>query len=258
MSEYSASTPFCAHSSLAAIGNYLRQIDLLAPIREAVKIAQKTLKYSPFDKLTDAFVLLLTGAHRMVEINTCLRADPALSQAFGRTGCAEQSVVQDTLDACTEENVLQMQQAVDAIFRQHSRASQHDYQAGWQILDVDLSGRVCGAGAEGATKGYFARPKSRRGRQEGRVYASLYDETVCARLFAGNTNTSRAVQPLVQAAQETLQLTPEQRARTILRLDAGAGTLEEVNACLLAGYEYHGKDISGVRARACYELSNSI
>lgn len=249
MSESTLTSRFCGHASLAAIGVHLHQSALLAPVQEKVQIKQKTVQYTPFDKLCDAFILLLTGAHRMVEINTKLRADPALCQAFGKTGCAEQSVVQDTLDACTDANVAQMQQAVNTIFRQHSRACRHDYQRQWQILDIDLSGRVCGERAEDATKGYFTDHKGAYGRQEGRVTASLYEETVCVRLFAGNTTTSAAVQPLLRDAQEALQLTPEQRARTIVRLDAGGGTVAEVNACLEAGYQFHGKDISTKRAR---------
>jgi len=249
MSESTLQTRHSGHASLAAIGNYLRQIDLLAPIKEKVRIAQKTIKYTPVDKLTDTFILLLTGAHRMVEINIRLRADPALCQAFGKSGCAEQSVVQDTLDACTDQNVAQMQQAINSIFRKHSRASQHDYQKQWQLLDIDLSGRVCGKSAEDATRGYFTEGPNRHGRQEGRVYASLYEETVCVRLFTGNTNTAPAVQPLLRDAQEALSLTAEQRAKTIVRLDAGGGTIEETNACLLAGYQFHGKDFSTARAR---------
>ena len=70
MSESTLHTRFSGHASLAAIGNYLGQLDLLAPIKESVRIKQKTIKYMPFDKLADTFILLLTGAHRMVEINT--------------------------------------------------------------------------------------------------------------------------------------------------------------------------------------------
>ena len=249
MSESTLSSRHCAYAPLAAIGNYLRQCDLLVPIQEQVQIKQKTIKYSPYDKLRDAFVLLLTGAHRMVEINTKLRADPALCQAFGMAGCAEQSVVQDTLDACTDANVLQMQQAINAIFAKHSRAVGHDYDKQFQILDIDLSGRVCGRRAEDATKGYFSEHKGAYGRQEGRVYASLYEETVCVRLFLGNTTTSVAVKPLLKDAQEALLLTPEKRAKTIVRLDAGGGTTEEINACLSAGYQFHGKDFCTRRAR---------
>lgn len=249
MSESTLTSRFCGHASLAAIGAHLHQIDLLAPLRENIQMKQKTVKYTPFDKLQDAFILLLTGAHRMVEINTQVRADPALCQAFGKGGCAEQSVVQDTLDACTDQNVQQMQQAVNAIFRQHSRAYRHDYRRQWQILDIDLSGRVCGESAEDATKGYFTDHKGAYGRQEGRVTASLYEESVCVRLFTGTTTTAAAVQPLLHDAQEALQLTPEQRTRTIVRLDAGGGTVAEVNACLEAGYQFHGKDFSTKRAR---------
>jgi hypothetical protein len=61
------------------------------------------------DKLYDAFISLLAGAHGMVEMNTRLRTDLALQQAFGRKACAEQSVVQETLDACTTEHARQMQ-----------------------------------------------------------------------------------------------------------------------------------------------------
>ena len=249
MSESTLNARFSGHASLAAIGHYLHHLDLLAPIRETVRIAQKRVKYTPFDKLQNAFVLLLTGAHRMVEINTRLRADPALCQAFGLPACAEQSVVQDTLDACTQENVAQMQQAMNCIFRKNSRAYRHNYRRQWQLLDIDLSGRECGKCAEEATKGYFAHHKGAYGRQQGRVHASWYDEIVCERLFMGNTPTAVAVQPLLTDAQDALQLTPGQRERTIIRLDAGGGTIDEINACLEAGYQFHGKDFSSVRAR---------
>src|SRR2546421_9882354 len=95
-------------ASLAALGVKLQQINLFGPIKCLVHIAQKTVRYSPIDKLSDSFIAMLAGAHGMVEINTRLRADPALQVAFGRSACAEQSVVQQTLDACTDENVIQM------------------------------------------------------------------------------------------------------------------------------------------------------
>src|SRR5215470_11333775 len=98
---------FSPAASLAALGVHLRQIDLFGPIRDTVKIAQKTVKYTPLDKLQDAFISILAGAHGLVEINTRLRSDPVLQHAFGRTACADQSVVQQTLDTCTAANVRQ-------------------------------------------------------------------------------------------------------------------------------------------------------
>ena len=135
---------FSPAASLAALGVKLSQLDLFGPIRSEVHIRQKTIKHTPVDKLYDAFISLLAGAHGMVEINTRLRTDPALQHAFGRQACAEQSVVQETLDACKQENVEQMQHALDVIYRQHSRGYHHDYQARFQLLDVDMSGLPCG------------------------------------------------------------------------------------------------------------------
>src|SRR5215211_2538268 len=118
---------FSPAASLAALGLHLHQIDLFGPVRDTVKIEQKTVKYTPLDKLSDAFISILAGAHGLVEINTRLRSDLALQAAFGRNACAEQSVVQDTLNACSAEQVSQMSEALQMIFRQHSQAYAHDY-----------------------------------------------------------------------------------------------------------------------------------
>ena len=74
-----------AHASLAALGVHLQRLDLFGPIREQVHIAQKTVRYTPTDKLYDAFIALLAGAQGLVEINGRLRPDAALQAAFGRT-----------------------------------------------------------------------------------------------------------------------------------------------------------------------------
>src|SRR2546430_11165001 len=213
---------FSPCASLAALGSKLQELDVFEPIRATVRIAQKTVKHSPLDKVYDAFITLLAGAHGLVEINTRLRSDPVLQAAFGRTACAEQSVVQETLDACTAENVRQMEQAVQTIYRRHSQGYRHDYEADWQILDVDRSGLLCGKKAALASKGYFAKQRNRRGRQVGRVLATRYDEVVVDQLFSGTTQLSTALHPLVTAAAQTLDLDAAQRARTIVRVDAGA------------------------------------
>jgi hypothetical protein len=244
-----------AHAALAALGIRLCQLDLLAPIRNRVKIAQKKVKYSPFDKLYDAFVALLAGAHGIVEINLGLRADPALQAAFGRSACAEQSVIQATLNAATPANVAQMQQALEEIYRDQGHGYRHDYQANFQLLDIDITGMPCGKKAAFACKGYFAKQKNRRGRQMGRVLATRYDEVVLDRLFPGKVQLNAALIPLVEGAEKTLQLKENQRARTILRVDAGGGTLEQVNWVLARGYQYHGKDYSSQRAQ---KLAQSV
>ncbi len=241
---------FTPNATLAAIGLKLQSLKLLDPIRDGVRIKQKTIDDSPFDKLTDLFVTMLSGAHTISQVNTILRADPALQRAFGRERCAEQSVVQDTLDAASRENVCQMQQAVDVIFRAHSRTSHHDFESQFLIVDGDLTGLPSGPTAENAPVGYLSGEGIRHGRQLGRMVASQYGEVVVDRLYPGNTVMPSALRPLVEAFEQTLLLTPEQRERTILRFDAAAGSLDDVNWMLARGYQLHGKDYSSVRARA--------
>ncbi len=140
----SMTTTFTGSASLAAIGIKLTELKLFEPIAQRVQIAQKTIKDKPSDKLSDALISMLAEAHGLVEINTRLRADVALQRAFGRSRCAEQSVVQDTLNASTAENVKHMEHAMDTIYRQHSQGYRHDYQISFQVLDVDMSGLPCG------------------------------------------------------------------------------------------------------------------
>ena len=244
-----ATQHFSPAASLAALGVHLRQIDVFGPICDRVKIAQKKVKYTPPDKLYDAFISILAGAHGLVEINTRLRSDPVLQAAFGRSACADQSVVQDTLNACTDEQVSQFSQALTTIYRQHSHGYAHDYQAAWQILDVDLTGMPCGKKAAFASKGYFPQQRYRRGRQLGRVLASNYHEIVIDQLFNGTTYLRTALRPLVEAAEQLLELDQSKRARTIVRIDAGGGSVEAINWLLARDYQVMAKDYSGQRAQ---------
>ena len=147
-------THFTPRATLAAIGVKLRTLDLLAPLKERVKIGQKTIKHEPFDKVQDALITILASAHGLSEINTRLRSDPALQRAFGRVACADQSVVQATLNACTPTNVGEMMLGLDVIFERQSLTAQHDYRASMLLIDLDITGLPCGKQCEEATKGY--------------------------------------------------------------------------------------------------------
>ncbi len=69
------------------------------------------------------------------------------------------------------------------------------------------------------------------------------------RLFDGKTQLTGALQPLILAAEETLQLGEDQRRRSIVRMDAGGGSLDDVNWLLARGYLVHCKDYSGKQAK---------
>ena len=53
---------------------------------------------------------------------------------------------------------------------------------------------------------------------------------------------------LIEAAEHTLELSPTQYAQTIIRMDAGAGSVNDINWLLRRGYQVHTKDYSSDRA----------
>jgi hypothetical protein len=117
---------------------------------------------------------------------------------------------------------------LDEIFRTHSRAYSHDSDRALQLIDIDLTGMTCGQKAERATKGYF-RYQGKYGRQMGRVLAASYGEVVVDRLYAGNVQLNTRLTKLVEAMEKTLQLDEAKRRRTVLRIDAGGGSLDAIN-----------------------------
>lgn len=112
-----------------------------------------------------------------------------------------------------------------------------------------MSGLPCGPKAALATKGYFPKQRNRRGRQLGRVLASRYGEIVTDQLFTGRTLLVKALMPLLEAAEQALTLDAAKRARTIVRLDSGGGSIADINWLLEHGYQVQTKDYSRARAR---------
>lgn len=239
---------FSPRAPLPAVGLRLRQLGLLEAIAAHVRAPQKTVRHTPAGKLYDAFVAILAGAHGLSELNTRLRSDPTLQRSFGRQACAGYSLARDTLDACTPENVEQLRRVVTSLFREHSRAARHDYSASPHVPDPDMTGPPCGPKAELSRKGYSSKEGIRCGRQLGRVVSGATEEVVAGLLFAGNVQLNTALRSLVAATEGVLRLDRWRRSRTVLRMDPGGGSPDDLNWCLARGYRLHCKDISSQRA----------
>jgi hypothetical protein len=252
MKEY---TRYSTHAGLAALGQSWQAMGILGVIEKYVHIKQKVRCYRPTEKLLDALITLLAGGRGVVDVNRRLRPDMGLQRAFGRLGCADQSTISATFNACSAANVDQLRQALQQLLRDHGQAYRHAYAAAWQVLEVDLTGLPCGRGAEGATKGYFAGSRNRRGRQLGRVLASRYDEIVFEQLYAGSQQLEKSLPALITGAEAALQLTPAQQARTIVRVDGGGGTETDINWLLGRGYGVLAKLHSWKRA---HKLAASV
>ena len=227
---------YSPRASLAMVGICSQQMGMWEMIGKQVKIQQKTVIHTPLQKMQDAFINIMAGGQGIVEVNRRVKPDSSLSAAFGRKNCADQSVISATLSACQAENVDQMRQAMQAIYRRYGAGYGHHYGQGQQLLDIDMSGLPAGRQGEGVEKGYFAKQKNKRGRQLGRVYATLYDEIVSERLYGGKTQLNRSLRELVMDAEGILNLNPGFRKRTILRIDGGGGNDADINWMLARSY----------------------
>jgi hypothetical protein len=146
---------------LVALGFYVREQDLLAPVFSRLKFGSKLHVEHPAMALLDLWVSILAGCRSVSHINTRLRPDRVLAQAWGRSSFHEQSSVARILDSCQAEHVYQLRAGIDSLYRWIGQAPQ---QVGWVtplMVDIDLTGLPAGPQAEGSTKGYFSGKKGR-------------------------------------------------------------------------------------------------
>ncbi len=81
---------YSPRASLAIVGMNIQQMGIWDMIGHQVKIQQKTVTHTPLQKLQDAFVNIMAGGQRIVEVNQRVKPDATLSAAFGQEGCADQ------------------------------------------------------------------------------------------------------------------------------------------------------------------------
>jgi hypothetical protein len=261
MLQHNTSTPArvwyeSTHASLCLLGTYLRRTGFFAPLETQVQIQQKTLKYTPVQKLEMFFVALLAGAKAVSHTNTTLGVDSALCQAFGLPGCADQSVIAATLSAATEADVAALQAALAETFGRYSQAYRQNRAKALLVLDVDLSPLPASRHAEGSTRGYMGRCRSKTGRKLVRVRAAQSQETVWETVVPGRTAESLIVlQEAVTHAERLLGLEGEdesaqaKRGRVEIRLDSGWGSTSMITWLLARGYQVTGKFKSTSRVR---------
>jgi hypothetical protein len=234
---------------LCAFGHYLTKEEVLEPL-SSVKIAQKSVKHSPTQKLIDALMGILSGCKALYEIDCRVRPDVPLQRAFGRERVADQSTVQRTLNAFTQENVCQLREAVEAIGREQWAVFSHDFEREMLTLEVDLTGLRASKSSEGSTKGYFSGERNATGRQLVRVSTPDYKEVLFEKLYPGNTTSCEVLKETIKELERILGFEEEhrKRRRTLVRLDGGFGTDANLNWLMWRGYEFVAKGYGGKRA----------
>lgn len=250
-----------AYASLCAIAPVIKDKNVFDVIHQKVEIHQKKVEYRPTDKLVLMTLGIMSGCDVVFDINRKLRVDRPLLRAFGYSKCADQSVIQDTLNALTEDNILQMESALKSIWDENSLTipilENARIEGIIETIDMDLSGMPASKKSECSTKGYFPEEKNIYGRQLVRIVFPKTQEIISESLYRGNKTSCKAFKPMVEKMERILNLTDKSRRKLIrLRLDAGFGTDENVNYALWKGYQLLTKMYSGKRAKSLSKLVN--
>jgi hypothetical protein len=148
---------------LGVFGYCLTRTHFLEPVLKSVRLPLKTVAHSPASKLLDVLVSILAGCRAIRQVNTLLRPDLALAHAWGRERFAEQATLARTLDCFTTEQIAQLRQGSELLFRRESRTLRHPFAEDWLWLDIDLTPLPASKYAEASTKGKLGAKKTSMG-----------------------------------------------------------------------------------------------
>ena len=155
--DMSTSTQF---APLGVLGYCLTRTEFLREVFAPISFAEKTIDHRPEAKLQDVLVSVLAGCRAISTINTRIRPDLALAQAWNRKQFAEQSTVARTLDKFSQEQVEQLRSGTDRVFKRESFVLRHDFRQTRLWLDLDLTPLPIAKKAEGSCKGKIGDKKT--------------------------------------------------------------------------------------------------
>lgn len=146
------------YAPLMALGFSCREQDILSPIFSRLKFPPGLHTEHPENALLTMFVSLLAGCRSVSQINTKIRPDLTLANAWGMPRFVEQSTVSRVLEQTQNEQIEQLRAGAEAIYAWIGQAPHHHWESSL-VIDIDLTGLPCSAKAEGSSKGYFSEKK---------------------------------------------------------------------------------------------------
>lgn len=145
---------------LGVLGYCLTRTKFLDPVFTELALPIKKIDHAANDKLLDVLVSILAGCRAIYQVNTRLRPDLALAQAWGREQFASQANLARTLDAFSEESVGQLRRGSESLFRRESLTLHHNFEQDWLWLDIDLTPLPASKHAQGSAKGKISGKKT--------------------------------------------------------------------------------------------------
>lgn len=212
------------HGMLVAFGEFLEQHGLIDRLMK-VPIPQRTRTFAPQTKLVEFLAGIMSGSEHLEDLNDGprpLAKDAIVARAWGQTGFAHYSTVSRTLEACTEETVASVEQAINEFSRPFIRTAVQDLLRRGEaiVYDFDLTGQAVSSTSttypgvafgwmnDGVKLGYQLARVCLSPRERERVWLAGFHHP-------GDTVSSACLQELVRAAEAQSQVRPRRRTELV-------------------------------------------
>lgn len=212
------------HGMLVALGEFLKQHGLIDRLMK-VPVPQRTRTFAPQTKLVEFLSGIMSGMEHLADLNDSphpLVKDSLVAQAWGQSGWAHYSSVSRTLDACTEETVTAVEQAITEFSRPFIATTvQALLRRGEAIVyDFDLTGQAVSATSRTYPEVAFGWMNDgvKLGYQLARVCLSSHSQDrlwLAGFHHSGDTVSVTCLKELVQAAEAQTHLRPRRRTELV-------------------------------------------
>ncbi len=212
------------HGLLVAFGEFLQQHGLIRRLMQ-VPIRQKTVEFAPQTKLVEFLAGVMSGIEYLSDLNDGphpLANDVIVARAWGPEAFAHYSSVSRTLDACDDETLTAVQQAIDTFSQPFIRTAVHELlRAGLPVVyDLDLMGQAVSATSTTYPAAAFGWMNDRvqLGYQVARVcFTTKANERIWLSGFhhPGDTVSASCLQELVHVAEAQTGVRPRRRTELV-------------------------------------------
>ncbi len=235
---------------LAVVGYCLTQSGLLKPIWSELDLKMRKYDHAAVDKLQDVLVAIMAGCRSLAQVDTRLRPELALAQAWQRSQFADQSNLSRTLDRLKADQIDQLRAGNLKLLQQHSQLRHHNWEEQPLVLDIDPTSLLTSKRAEGSRKGWVSGQRNQYCRHVIRFMIAGYHENLLSLAYPGNRHGYEYCKPALDQLLAQWPWSRVQRQQIIIRSDAEQGTDENVGYILWQGFQVLMKAYSGRRTQA--------
>lgn len=239
----------CSFVPLAVFGYCLTQTNCLKPVWDNMDIQMKSYRHQPVEKLQDILVAILAGCPSMASINTKLRPEQVLANAWKRKNFADQSTLSRILDSLERRHVQQLQAGHLALMQKYSQLRQHDWKQPI-VLDIDPTSLVASKNGDGCHKGWVSGRRNQYCRHVIRLTVAGYHESLLSQVYPGNRHGYEYCKPALKKLVEQWPTFKTYAPSVIIRSDAEQGTDANLSYILWAKFQLLMKGYSGRRTNA--------